>query len=120
MNNLFKRGALSAQFRLSRHMALAIAALALGLVGLRGRTQPVSTTTDKPGLAMKQFVFYFDKVPRGSPGLSRNGAAGRFGRGRCGKTAVVGNLARGYWAGRTTGSARTARAARSGRPAMDR
>ncbi len=56
MNNLLKRGALSGRFRLSRHMALAIAALALGWVGLHGQTQPVSTTTDKPGLPMKQFV----------------------------------------------------------------
>ena len=63
MNNLFKRGALSAGFRLSRHAALAVAALALGWVGLRGQTQPVSTTTDKPGLPMKHFVLLFRQNP---------------------------------------------------------
>ena len=63
MNNLFTRGALSARIRLSRHMALAIAALALGWVGLRGQTQPVSTTTEKPGLPMKQFVLLFRQSP---------------------------------------------------------
>src|SRR5262249_6873181 len=63
MNNLFKRGALSARFRLSRHVVLAIAALALGWVGLRGQTQPVSTTTDKPGLPMKHFVLLFRQNP---------------------------------------------------------
>ena len=63
MNNLFKRGALSARFRLSRHMALAIAALSLGWVGLRGQTHPVLTTADKPGLPMKQFVLLFRQSP---------------------------------------------------------
>src|SRR5262245_14751220 len=63
MNNLFKRGALSVRFRLSRHMALVITALALGWVGLRGQTQPVSTTADKPGLPMKQFVLLFRQSP---------------------------------------------------------
>jgi hypothetical protein len=62
-NDLLKRGALSARFHLSRHVALAIAALALGWVGLRGQTQPVSTTTDKPSLPMKQFVLLFRQSP---------------------------------------------------------
>src|SRR5262245_1563891 len=68
MNNLLKddlleRGASSARFHLSRHVALAIAALALCWVCLRGQTQSASTTTDKPGLAMKQFVLLFRQGP---------------------------------------------------------
>jgi len=63
MNNLLKRGALSARFQLSRHAVFAIAALALGWIGLRGQTQPVLTTTDKPGLPMKQFVLLFRQSP---------------------------------------------------------
>src|SRR5262245_1195825 len=63
MNNLLKSGALSARFHLSRRVALAIAALALGWFGLRGQTQPVSTTTDKPSLHMKQFVLLFRQSP---------------------------------------------------------
>jgi hypothetical protein len=64
MNNLLKADALSARFQLSRHVALAITALALCGVGLRGQTQPVSITDDKPGLPMKQFVFIFRQSPR--------------------------------------------------------
>ena len=63
MNNLLKRGGLSARFHLSRPVALAIATLALGWFGLRGQTQPVSTTTDKSGLPMKQFVLLFRQNP---------------------------------------------------------
>jgi hypothetical protein len=62
-NDLLKRGALSARFQLSRRVALAIAALALCWIGLRGQTQPVSTTTDKQGLPMKQFVLLFRQSP---------------------------------------------------------
>lgn len=63
MNNLLKRDAFSARFQLSRRVALAIAALALGWVGLRCQTQPVSTTADKPGIPMKQFVLLFRQSP---------------------------------------------------------
>src|SRR5262249_36338783 len=64
MNNLLKndflnRSVLAARFPRARQVVLVMVALALGEAGLSGQTQHVPTTTYKPGLAMKQFVFLF-------------------------------------------------------------
>ena len=64
MNNLLKndflnRDALAAWLPRTRQVALAMALLAIGGAGSRGQTQSAPTTTDKPGIPMKQYVFLF-------------------------------------------------------------
>ncbi|SRR6266508_2063392 len=63
-NDFLNRVALAVRLNRARHVAIAVAVLALCGAGLRGQTRPVPTATDKPSSLMKQFVFIFRQSPR--------------------------------------------------------